>query len=66
MNITKKSDGEEAHEAAAREGDRIQKKIRQLESVGRFSEAESLQSDWEKADLESETWGECYLKLSEL
>ena len=66
MSITKQSDGEEAHEAAAREGDRIQKKIRNLEAAGKFSEAESLQIDWEKADLESETWGECYLKLAEL
>lgn len=61
--ITHKSDGENARIAAAREAERIQREIRHLESQGMFGAAERLQAEWERADLGSETWGECYLLL---
>lgn len=63
MNITKESDDMEAQIAAREEGERIHAKIRKLESLGRFSESENLTHAWESADLGSDTWGECYLRL---
>lgn len=66
MEITEESDGMEARIAASEEGDRIQVEIRRLERDGRFSEAENLTHAWEKADLGSETWGDCYLRLTRI
>lgn len=61
--ITNESDGTEARIAAHKEGERIQAEIRELEAKGMFGAAEMLQARWEREDLRSETWGECYLRL---
>jgi len=61
--ITRKTDNEAAREAAAREGERIDKEIRRLATAGLWGESEHLTLQRERADLGSETWGDCYLRL---